>query len=229
MIEDPPLLTIHGDFARPEPEAVAELAKAPTGHLVDALGGRAALDYRIKPATAGIDRFCGVALTCHAGPADNLAVFAALAEAKAGDVIVAATDAFTGTAVIGDLVLGMMKNRGVVGFVTDGVARDLDGLEAVGLPVFCRGISPDSPARNGPGTVGLSVTLGAVSIDSGDVVAGDRDGVVVVPRARLGEVVERLVAVRAAETELETKVRAGLEVPDFVQGLLASDRVRRLD
>jgi len=60
-------------------------------------------------------------------------------------------------------------------------------------------------------------------------VAGDRDGVVVVPRARIDEVIEALAGIRAAEAELEAKVKAGLTVPDFVADLLGSARVRRLD
>ncbi len=231
MIEDPPLLTIRSGFARPAAAAVAALTGVPSGHLVDAMGGHGALDYRIKPVTQAppaAHAFCGVALTCDCGPADNLAVFAALEAVRPGDVIVAATDAFTGCAVVGDLVLGMARNGGAAAFVTDGLARDLDGIEGVGMPVFCRGVSPNSPARNGPGRLGLPVTLGGVTVASGDLVAGDRDGVVVVPRAEIDAVIEALEAVRTAETALEAKVKAGLKVPDFVQSLLASERVRRL-
>ncbi len=232
MIEDPPLLTVRRRFARPAPDAVAALAGVPTGQLVDAMGGRAALDYRIKPVldTDTVPcAFAGVAVTCHAGPADNLALWGAMDLAEPGDVIVAAADGFTGTAVIGDLMLGMARNRGVVAMVTDGLARDLDGMTAVGIPVFCRGISPDSPARNGPGIVGQPVTLGGVTVDSGDIVAGDRDGVVVIPQARLAQVIDALEGVRAAEAALEQQVREGLEMPGFARDLLASNKVRNLD
>ena len=232
MIEDPPLLTVRSNFERPAAAAVAALAGAPTGHLVDALGGFGALDYRIKPVTPASPAdqvFCGVAVTCDCGPADNLAVFAALQATRPGDVIVAATDAYMGCALIGDLVLGMARNCGALAFVTDGLARDLDGLEAVGIPVFCRGISPNSPARNGPGRVGLAVNLGGVTVAAGDLVAGDRDGVVVVPRARIEAVAQALARIREAEAGLEAKVAAGLKVPDFAAALLASERVRRLD
>ena len=232
MIEDPPLLTVRNNFTRPAAASVAALAGAPTGHLVDALGGLGALDYRIKPVTPASPAdqvFIGVAVTCDCGPADNLAVFAALQATRPGDVIMAATDAYMGCALIGDLVLGMARNCGALAFVTDGLARDLDGLEAVGIPVFCRGISPNSPARNGPGKVGLPIHLGGVTVASGDVVAGDRDGVVVVPRARIEEVAQALVRTREAEAGLEAKVVGGLKVPDFAAALLASDLVRRLE
>ena len=117
----------------------------------------------------------------------------------------------------------------MIAVVTDGLARDLEGIAGVGTPVFCRGVSPNSPARNGPGTVGLPVTMGGVTVDSGDIVAGDRNGVVVVPRDRIEAVVQALSAVQAAEADLDAKVRNGLEIPEFVRGLLDSERVRYID
>ena len=91
-----------------------------------------------------LSRFTGVAITCYCGPADNLALFAAVAHAELGDVIVAASDSFTGSSVTGDLLLGMAKNRGICALVTDGLVRDIDGILRVGMPVFCRGASPNS-------------------------------------------------------------------------------------
>ena len=229
MIDDPPLLKIRRRFKRPTPEQVAALTGIPTGYLVDCMDGRGALDYRIKPIDEATADFCGVALTCHAGPADNLAAMAALDVAEAGDVIIAATDGFMETAVIGDLVLAMARNRGVVGFVTDGAVRDLTGLRPIGLPCFAAGVTPNSPARNGPGTVGLPITLGGSAIAPGDVVVGDIDGVVVVPQDLLRQVLDRLPAIREAEAGMEAKVKDGLEVPDFIREVLASGRVQELD
>ncbi len=225
MIKDPPLLTIKRDFPRPSAQDVAAFANVPTGYAVDAMDGRGALDYRIKPLVPANSAMVGVAVTCHCGPADNLALFGALAIAKAGDILVAATDGFTATSVTGDLLLGMAKNRGLKGLVTDGLARDLAGILAVGLPLYCAGLTPNSPVRNGPGTVGQPVIVGGVAVSSGDIVIGDNDGIVIVPRAQIGGVLERLAAVRAAEAALEAKVKAGLEVPDFVEAILKSDRV----
>jgi 4-hydroxy-4-methyl-2-oxoglutarate aldolase len=232
MIEDPPLLTIRRKFPRPPAAIVAALAGTPTGYLIDAMGGRGALDHTIKPlpgVPAAMTRLSGVAVTCLAGPSDNLAVFAAIQVARPGDIIVCACDRFSAAAVTGDLLLGMAKNRGIAGFVTDGMVRDLEGIIGVGLPVFCSGLTPNSPARNGPGLVGVPVQLGGLQVDSGDLVVGDQDGIVIVPRAQLKQVQTKLADVRAAEAALEAKVRGGLEVPDFVQQLLDSGRVRYLD
>jgi 4-hydroxy-4-methyl-2-oxoglutarate aldolase len=113
--------------------------------------------------------------------------------------------------------------------VTDGLVRDKVGILAVGVPVYCAGLTPNSPVRNGPGTVGLPVVLGGVTIASGDVLVGDDDGVVVIPRGDLDIVTAKLADVRAAEAALEAKVKAGLELPDFVSVLLASDKIARID
>lgn len=225
MIKDPPLLTIRRDFPRPSAQDVAAFAGVPTGYAVDAMNGRGGLDYRIKPLAPVTSVMVGVAITCDCGPADNLALFGALAVAQPGDILVAATDGFTATAVTGDLLMGMAKNRGLKGLVTDGLVRDLVGILGVGLPVYCAGVTPNSPVRNGPGTVGLPVVLGGAAIESGDLVIGDGDGIVIVPRTEIGNVLKRLGDVRAAEAALEAKVKAGLEVPDFVQAILSSDRI----
>jgi 4-hydroxy-4-methyl-2-oxoglutarate aldolase len=229
MIEDPPLLTIKRHFERPAAEIVGAFAGVPIGHVIDAMGGRGALHHSFKPLASVAAQLVGIAVTCHCGPADNLAVFGALDAAKRGDVIVAATDGFTGTAVTGDLVLGMARNKGLAGFVTDGLVRDVVGIEAVGLPVYCAGVIANSPARNGPGTVGFPIVLGGVTVASGDIIVGDRDGIAVVPRAEAEAVLSRLAAVRTAEQALEARVRDGLEMPDFAEAVLRSKRTRYVD
>ncbi len=228
MIKDPPLLKIRRGFPRPTEALLAAFAGLPTGYIVDAMRGRGCLDHRIKPLAPTSTVLVGTAVTSHSGPGDNLALFGALDAARRGDILVAATDAFMETAVTGDLLLGMARNRGVAGFVTDGVVRDIVGVLAVGLPVYCAGVTANSAARNGPGTVGLPVVLGGVQIASGDILVGDRDGVVVVPLAEAQAVLARIAEVKAAEADLEAKVKAGLEIPDFITALLKSDRVEEI-
>ena len=228
MIHDPPLLAIRRGFPRPDAALVGRFAGLPTGWLVDAMDGRGALDHRIKPLPGTPGTFCGVALTCRCGPADNLALFGAVTAARPGDVVLAATDAFTPTCVTGDLLLGMARNAGVAAFVTDGLVRDQAGIRAVGLPVFCAGVTPNSPVRNGPGDVGLPVVVGGVAVDSGDILVADEDGVVAVPRARAAAVLERIAAIRAAEQAMEAKVKAGLITPDFIARLAEAGRFEEI-
>lgn len=217
MIENAPKIRIAPEMRRPSQAQLDALRDVPTGFVVDALGGGNTMDYRIKPVIAEQGVICGVAITCDAGPADNLAVFASLEHLQPGDVIVAATAGHTGCAVTGDLLLGMARNCGASGFVTDGCVRDIPGIRGVGLPCFALGVTPNTPAKEGPGTVGFPVVCAGAAVCTGDIVIGDQDGVVVVPFERIDEVIVRLEKVRAAEAELEAKVKAGLRVPPFMQ------------
>jgi 4-hydroxy-4-methyl-2-oxoglutarate aldolase len=229
MLKDPVLLTIRRNFPRPDANLIARLKGAQTGHVIDAMEGRGALDHGIKPIDPNNAHFAGVALTCETFADDNLAVLAALAFAEPGDVIVVASDAFARTAVVGDNVAMMAKNKGVVAIVIDGMARDFDGILTAGLVMFARGITPNSCVKNGPGKVGLPIVAGGVAIDPGDIIIGDRDGVVVVPQAALKGVVNALEEIRQLEAEVQGKIRRGLTHPESIAQLLQSDRVRYVD
>ena len=145
------------------------------------------------------------------------------------DIIICATDAYNSTAVVGDLVCGMMKNKGVAGFVTDGMVRDQVGIEPLKFPVFCQGVNPNSPARTGPGSVGLKINLAEISVESGDMVVCDRDGVVVVPFLQIDEVLDKLERLKTAEANVETKIQSGLTEPEYLEDLMTSDKIVYLD
>src|SRR5947209_20331189 len=102
MIENPPVLTIHRGHRRPAPALIEAFRGAATSHLVDAMEGRGALDWRIKPMDPANARFTGPALTAHAYPADIQAWVGAAIEAEPGDVIMCTNEGYTGTATIGD-------------------------------------------------------------------------------------------------------------------------------
>ncbi|HEX4635675.1 MAG TPA: hypothetical protein VH189_05805 [Rhizomicrobium sp.] len=209
MIENQPVLTIHRGHPRPQPRLIEAFRGAFTSHLADAMQGRGALDWRIKPLDCANAGFVGPALTAHSYPADVFGMIGAAMEAQPGDVILCANEQYTGTAVIGDLAAGVMRNKGVAAFVTDGLARDRAGIVATGLPLFAMGISPNSPASAGPGQVGAPIMLGGVQVCSGDIVVGDADGVVVIPLAQAEAVLVRLHAVQAAEKAAEAAVKGG--------------------
>jgi 4-hydroxy-4-methyl-2-oxoglutarate aldolase len=218
MIEEPLPLVFAASVERPPGELVERFRDAPTSFVVDAMNGTGALDWRIRRLVGGA--LLGVALTCDCGPLDNLAFMAALADCRPGDVLVVATGGYAGAAVTGDLLLGVARNRGAAGFVTDGLVRDLEDLETIGLPVYAMGVTPNSPQRRGPGSVGLPVVCGGVPVATGDVVVGDRDGVVVVPHARVAETLDNLERVKAIEAATLERVRGGLkELPVEVPAL----------
>lgn len=206
MIGEPVALTIRRRFERPAAKLLRAFRDAPTGFVTDAHNGQGCLDHRIKP-IAPTMTLCGPALTCFCSPTDNLAAMAALDFAKKGDVIVIAAKNDETAAVIGDRWALWAKKVGVAGVVCDGLVRDVIGLLDVGIPVFARGLSPNSGFKHGPGEINTRVSCGGIAVDPGDIVVGDRDGVVVVPRGDAEHVAARLAEVRKKEVALDAAVR----------------------
>jgi 4-hydroxy-4-methyl-2-oxoglutarate aldolase len=228
MIGDPPVLTLRRHIERPSEARIAAFKGVPTGFVVDAQMGQGALDHRIKPLWPEA-RFAGPALTAACGPRDNTAVYVAMKVARPGDVLVLQTGDYEGAAVVGDNLAAIMRRLGIIAVVTDGLVRDLEGLLEVGLPVFCRGLTPNSPYKHGPCEVGTRVSIGGGVIDCGDILIGDRDGVVVVPSYRIDEVIRSLDDVRTKEKETAERIAAGATIPAWVDELIASSRTRLLD
>ncbi|MEP6701632.1 MAG: RraA family protein, partial [Betaproteobacteria bacterium] len=214
MAATPPVLTVARNFARADVTAISAFRDASTGWIVDANGRRGALDYHVRPLTKAM-RFCGSALTVRNRARDNLAPYAAIAFAKPGDVLIVA-DGYTEASVAGDVLLGMARNAGIVALVTDGMVRDIDGLNAVGIPVFARGLTPNSPHKDGPGEIGTPVTIGGVIVNPGDIVVGDQDGVVVVARESAAAVAAALAEVAAKEAAMDQWVREGKTMPTWL-------------
>ena len=208
MIGDPTKLVIRTTFPRLAAAELAPFRERSTSFVVDAMNGRGGLHHTIKPLDPD-SRVVGCALTARAGARDNLAALAALDLIQPGDVVVISTQGFEGTATLGDNMARITQLRGALGVVTDGMVRDAAEIIALGLPVFCRGVTPNSAFPSGPGEVGLPLAMGEVTIESGDIIVGDRDGVVVVPRVQLAAVTARLELVAAKEAEMHSLLAAG--------------------
>ena len=230
MIDEPPVMTIRQNRPCPSAAQIKALTGQATGFIADAMDGTGALAPGIKAVAPGVlpTRMCGPALTCDAGPADNLAVLAAMTELQAGDVVVAATGNWRACALVGDRMMGMMRNADIAGFVTDGLVRDIEGITLLGIPVFCTGLSPNSPHSKGPGSVGEPVQVGGVRICSGDMIISDDNGVVVIPFAKIDTVIARLKTIEELEGGLDEKIQNGLAVPDSIRELVNSDAVKRV-
>lgn len=225
---DAPTLTIRRDWPRPSEVTLAAFRDAPTGWVADSQGRRGALHHSIRPITKAT-RIIGSALPVWSRARDNLAPYAALAFAKPGDVLIVAAEEYESASIAGDILTGMARNSGVVGFVTDGIVRDIPGLEETGLPVFARGVSPSSPQKDGPGTIGLPIAIGGVAVGPGDLIVADGDGVMVVPYATIETVIAALEVVRGKEAQMDEAVRAGAKQPGWLAERLARPDVRFVD
>ena len=230
MIENPPLIQIKKatNRNRPNQEQINSFKNIPTGFICDALDGYAALDPSIKPLLIPgktVDHIVGPALTVFSGAADVLGMAIALSEIQDGDIVVNGVGGFQGTAAVGDRIAGMIKNNGGAGLVTDGPMRDLNGIIETGLSCFCTGLNPNSPYNSGPSKIGFSIDIGGKTINSGDVIVADTDGVTVVPFDKIDEVINKLKRIIELEDAMDEKVSNGLKISQKALDYLNSDQV----
>jgi regulator of RNase E activity RraA len=205
---------------RPPEQLIAPFRDAPSGNVCDAMDRFGAMHYLIKPLDSAM-RLCGPALTVRARPGDNLMVWKAVDVAQAGDVLVIATYGFTTTSTFGENIVKAARTKGVAGIVCDGLCRDATGIRETGVPTFVLGAVPSSPGKDGPGEIGGPVSCGAVAVQSGDLIVGDEDGIVVVPLADMATVGKRLEAIAAKEARMAADLAAGMTVPGWVDEVLA--------
>lgn len=183
------------------------LGQVPAANVGDALQRMTVMDGGIRLFTERA-ALLGNALTVDVRSGDNLAIHRALDEARPGDVLVVNGHGDMTRALIGDLIGEIMVNAGVVGAVVDGAVRDVQALSELGLAVYARAVTPAGPFKDGPGTIGAPVAVGGVVVAPGDVLVGDADGVVVVPRHRVMEVVEAVDGIGAKEEALRQRILA---------------------
>ena len=151
----------------------------------------------------------GTAITVKAPIGDNLFFHQALDMAQPGDVIVVDGASGCNRSLAGEIMLRFANDKGLAGVIVDGCLRDLDGIETLQMPVYAKGITPQGPWKFGPGEVNTPIACGGQVVFPGDILVGDKDGIVVI-RPQDAEAV----------LEAATKKKAG---EDGTFALMASD------
>jgi len=199
-------------------EAFATLAAATVYESNQQSG---AMDHTIKPNVWG-QRMCGSAVTVRCFPADNLMLHTAIAIAQPGDVIVAEVGGLLDAGYWGEITTVAAQARGVAGLVIAGGTRDHEAIAQRGFPVWSAAICMRATVKKNLGWVNHPVCVGGVEVHPGDLVLGDDDGVVVVPQARLTDVLVRAQAKEASEAEVMRRLQEGeltLDILGFRQSL----------
>jgi regulator of RNase E activity RraA len=221
-----PGFRVRCEIDRPDPDIVTALGRYETPSISDLMNRLYTMHSEIRVQTDPEVRILGPALTVKCYPGDNLMVHKSLDLAEPGDVIVIDTSASGTTAVLGDLVSTKARHRGVAGFVVDGLIRDLPGIRSLGdFPVFARGVTPIGPLHRGPGEINHPISVGGIVVHPGDVIVGDLNGVVVVPRELADELVDRLTGRELAEAGYTAAVARGEFSNAWVDEILRANGV----
>lgn len=191
-----------------EAKVVKGLGELPAATIHEVMGKKGAMDAGIK----GIDvsmKLYGRALTVQCRPGDNLALHKAISIAKPGDVLVATMDGHLEGGAWGEIATVAAQVRGITGLVIDGGVRDTEQIIKLGFPVFSRGVSIKGTTKKSLAGVNIPIVCGGVVVKPGDIVIGDRDGVVVVPTAQAEEVLALATEKEDAEAKILDRIRAG--------------------
>ncbi|WP_376795507.1 4-carboxy-4-hydroxy-2-oxoadipate aldolase/oxaloacetate decarboxylase [Thermogemmatispora sp.] len=196
------------EVPRPEPALVEQLAAYGVATVHEALGKEGLLLPYLRPIYPDA-HVAGAAVTVLCPPGDNLMVHAAIEVCRPGDVLVIATEAPSMDGMFGELLATSARAHGVLGLVVDAGVRDVAALSAMRFPVWSRTISARGTVKETAGAVNIPVVCGGTLIRPGDVILGDADGVVRVPRQGLAQTIAQAAARTAKENATRERLAAG--------------------
>lgn len=176
-------------------EIIVRASKLNAAQLADGMKGLGipndgCMDAGIMPVDIDM-HVVGTAMTVETKDGDNFPIHVATYSGKPGYVMVIDGKGYTGKAYFGDLIMGAASAVGYAGMICDGYVRDRKGCIELGMPVYARGFMQRGPGKKDPGEINLPVTCGGITVHPGDLIVGDYDGVTVVPRDRILEVLEK--------------------------------------
>ncbi|MFT4864654.1 MAG: 4-hydroxy-4-methyl-2-oxoglutarate aldolase [Ilumatobacter sp.] len=196
------------NIERAEPSIIDRLGAAGAATVHEAIGRVGYVGPHLRPIQVDT-KIAGSAVTVLSHPGDNIMIHAAVEMCQPGDVLVVANTAPSTHGMFGDLFATSLMARGVRGLVIDAGVRDTAELRSMGFPVWSQHVSCQGTVKNTPGSVNVPVVLGGVTVQPGDVVCADDDGVVIVARVNAAWALERTDARLAKEEQMRATLEAG--------------------
>ena len=193
---------------RPAAELVQRAAQYSAATIGEALGKRGDLPALIKPISPAM-KLCGPAITISSPPLDNLMLHQAIYAAESGDVLVTEVAGHYEAGYWGEIMTHAALCRRIGGLLIDGCVRDGELIAQMGFPVFARGLCIRGTAKRGGGFLNKPISIGEVRISPGDLVLGDRDGVVVIPQAEIVAVLAAAEKRNQKETWVKDQLSLG--------------------
>lgn len=206
-------------FTRVDQTLVDRARQIQAAVLCDVAGRRGTMHRRVQPLNPKMS-ICGPAFTVEVRPGDNLMFHVALAVAQPGDVIVVDGKGDETCALFGELMVAQAEAAGLGGFVVDAASRDTATLAEGSFPVFSTGRNPCGPTKGLAGKLSIPVSVGGVAVSPGDLVVGDVDGVVVIPKGDVAAVLEAAGKKLAAEKQRIDEIAAGVLVSPWLNDAL---------
>jgi 4-hydroxy-4-methyl-2-oxoglutarate aldolase len=210
------LATVRTDFERPTPALLRSASELPTSTIHEGAGRIGALPAAIEPLEAHF-RVCGPAVTVHSPAGDNLWLHRAIYLAQPGDVLVVDVEGGYEFGYWGEIMSCAARQCGLAGLVINGCVRDGATLASSDFPVFARGLCMRGTGKDygARGWINYPTLIEDVVVRAGDLIVGDYDGVVAIPRTLVADVVEKSVAREAKEASILKRLRQGERTLDI--------------
>jgi RraA family protein len=180
---------INTTFTRPPRDLIDSFAGLPVANIADCMSRMFCIAGAIRPLNSAA--LLGPAFTVRARPGDNLLLHKAIDLAAPGDIVVVDGQGDMANSLIGELMIRWSIRRGVGGFIIDGAVRDVSYLRTLSLPVYAAGVNPAGPYKEGPGEINVPISCGGVTVNPGDILVGDQDGVVVIAPSDAPDVLQK--------------------------------------
>ncbi|WP_017212326.1 RraA family protein [Clostridium beijerinckii] len=205
----------------PDKELVKAFSELPAANVADAMGRLCALHSDIKLMSSPTKKMCGVALTVKARPGDNLALHKALNISEEGDVIVVSNEGDRSQSIMGEIMYKYLSDfKKIEGIVIDGPIRDIDTISQYTMPIYATGTTPGGPYKEGPGEVNVPIACGRISVNPGDIILGDADGVIVIPKNDAAQILEKAKSIAATDAAKVQASASGTVNRQWVDDLL---------
>jgi RraA family protein len=211
---------IHPMPARIDPGLVDRFRSIPVANISDSMSRMSAGGPTLRPMHGG-GVLAGPAFTVKVRPGDNLLLHKSLDLAEPGDIIVCDGGGDLTNALIGELMISHAIKRGLGGVVINGAIRDSAALRAGSFPVFAAGVTHRGPYKDGPGEINVSLAIGGMVIAPGDLIIGDDDGLLCVPRLEAETIYKAAKAKNDAEAKQMAGTKAGTTDRSWVDAALA--------
>lgn len=170
----------------------------------------------VRPIYSASSPLAGPAYTVKTRPGDNLFVHKAIDRASEGDVLIVDAGGSTTNAIVGEMMLTHAETRGLAGVVIYGAIRDSDHVARHAFPVFASGVSQQGPFQSGPGHVNVPIAINGMVVMPGDLVLGDRDGVISIPFDEVDELYDEVFTRARGEEAQRKRVRDGSVARDWI-------------